>query len=67
MVIACRILVVNDSESFRRTAAQLVAARGLELLPAVCDGEAALAAVSAECPGSVSGLAANNVGVVADA
>ena len=49
----CRILVVDDSESFRRTAAQLLAARGLEALPAARDGEAALAAVSAECPDGI--------------
>lgn len=49
----CRILVVDDSEPFRRTAAQMLAARGLEALPMACDGEAALAAVSAECPDGV--------------
>lgn len=51
--MTCRILVVDDSESFRRTAARLLAARGLEVLPAACDGEAALAAVSAECPDGI--------------
>ena len=51
--MACRILVVDDSESFRRTAAQLLAARGLEPLGAACDGQAALAAVSADCPDGI--------------
>ena len=51
--MACRILVVDDSESFRRTAAQLLAARGLLPLAATCDGPEALAAVSGECPDGI--------------
>jgi CheY-like chemotaxis protein len=51
--VSCRILVVDDSECFRRTAAQLLAARGLVPLPAVGDGPAALAAVSAGCPDGI--------------
>jgi CheY-like chemotaxis protein len=51
--MVCRILVVDDSESFRLTAAQLLAARGLEPLAAVGDGQEALAAVSSDCPGGV--------------
>jgi glycerol uptake facilitator-like aquaporin/CheY-like chemotaxis protein len=51
--MACRILVVDDSESFRRTAAQLLTAHGLVPLAAACDGQAALAAVSADCPDGV--------------
>jgi CheY-like chemotaxis protein len=51
--MACRILVVDDSESFRRTAAQLLAARGLQLLAEACDGPEALAAVSADCPDGI--------------
>jgi CheY-like chemotaxis protein len=51
--MARRILVVDDSESFRRTAAQLLAARGLEPLAAAGDGQAALAAVCADCPDGV--------------
>jgi CheY-like chemotaxis protein len=51
--MACRILVVDDSEPFRLTAAQLLAARGLEPLAAVGDGRAALAAVSSDCPDGV--------------
>ena len=49
----CRILVVDDSESFRRTAMRLLAARGLKPLPAAPDGETALAAVSAHCPDGI--------------
>jgi glycerol uptake facilitator-like aquaporin len=51
--MARRILVVDDSESFRLTAEQLLAARGLEPLAAAGDGQAALAAVSADCPDGV--------------
>lgn len=51
--MACRILVVDDSESFCLTAAQLLAARGLEPLAAARDGQDALAAVSADCPDGV--------------
>jgi CheY-like chemotaxis protein len=47
--VICRILVVDDSEYFRRAAAKLLSARGFEPLTA-CDGEAALAAVSGDCP-----------------
>jgi CheY-like chemotaxis protein len=48
-----RILVVDDSESFRRTATRLLAARGLEPLPAAPDVETALAAASADCPDGI--------------
>ena len=51
--VAYRILIVDDSELFRRTAAQLLAARGFEPTGAVADGEAALAAVSGECPDGI--------------
>ena len=51
--MACQILVVDDSECFRRAAEQLLAARGLEVLAAASDGEAALAAVSADCPNGI--------------
>jgi len=49
----CRTLVVDDSELFRRTAAQLLAKRGFEPAGAVADGKAALAAVSADCPDGI--------------
>jgi CheY-like chemotaxis protein len=48
-----RILVVDDSESFRSTASMLLAARGFELLGSVPDGEAALAAVAGDCPDGI--------------
>ena len=48
-----RILIVDDSESFRSTASVLLAARGFELLESVADGEAALAAVAGDCPDGI--------------
>jgi CheY-like chemotaxis protein len=48
-----RILIVDDSESFRAAAAQLLAARGLEPLGPAGDGDAALAAVAAGCPDGI--------------
>jgi CheY-like chemotaxis protein len=51
--VVCRILIVDDSEPFRRTVGELLAARGFEPLDAVADGVAALAAVSGDCPDGV--------------
>ena len=51
--MACRILIVDDSESFRRIAVQLLAARGLEPLATASDGETALDAVSDDCPDGI--------------
>jgi len=48
-----RILIVDDSASFRSTASVLLAARGFELLESVPDGEAALAAVAGDCPDGI--------------
>jgi CheY-like chemotaxis protein len=48
-----RILIVDDSEVFRHTAAQLLANRGFASAGAVADGEAALAAVSSDCPDGI--------------
>jgi CheY-like chemotaxis protein len=48
-----RILIVDDSESFRSTASVLLAARGFELLESVPDGEAALATVAGDCPDGI--------------
>jgi DNA-binding NarL/FixJ family response regulator len=48
-----RILIVDDSESFRSTASVLLTARGFELLGSVTDGEAALAAVADDCPDGI--------------
>jgi CheY-like chemotaxis protein len=51
--VSYRILIVDDSEVFRRTAAQLLAKRGFESAGAVADGEAALAAVCSDCPDGI--------------
>lgn len=48
-----RILIVDDSEPFRRTAAQLLVRRGFEPAGAVADGEAALTAVNSDCPDGI--------------
>ena len=53
VLVTRRILIVDDSEHFRRTAGELLAARGFEPLAAVGDGEAALAAMSAGCPDGI--------------
>jgi CheY-like chemotaxis protein len=52
-VVITRILVVDDSAHFRRVLSQLLASRGFELVEAVADGEAALAAVRRDCPDGV--------------
>jgi CheY-like chemotaxis protein len=51
--LARRILIVDDSEPFRRTVGELLAARGFEPLDAVTDGEAALASVPGDCPDGI--------------
>jgi CheY-like chemotaxis protein len=51
--MSTRILVVDDSASFRRAASELLRARGFHLLAAVGDGPAALAAVAEERPDGV--------------
>ena len=51
--VPCRILIVDDCESFRSTASVLLAARGFELVESVPDGEAALAAVAGDCPDGI--------------
>jgi CheY-like chemotaxis protein len=51
--MSTRILVVDDSASFRRAASELLHARGFRLLAAVGDGQAALAAVAEERPDGV--------------
>jgi CheY-like chemotaxis protein len=48
-----RILIVDDSDSFRSTASVLLAARGFELVGSVPDGETALAAVAGDCPDGI--------------
>lgn len=51
--VTLRILIVDDSDSFRSTASVLLAARGFELLESVPDGEAAIAAVAGDCPDGI--------------
>jgi DNA-binding NarL/FixJ family response regulator len=51
--MASSILVVDDSEYFRLSAAEFLAARGYELLEVATDGEAALAAANRACPDGV--------------
>ena len=51
--MAGRILIVDDSPHFRAMAAELLAARGFELVEDAADGEQALAAVAAECPDAI--------------
>jgi CheY-like chemotaxis protein len=48
-----RILVVDDSASFRQVASELLRARGFGVLAAVGDGQAALAVVAQERPDGV--------------
>jgi CheY-like chemotaxis protein len=48
-----RILIVDDSKSFRSTASVLLAARGFELAEPVPDGEAALASLAGDCPDGI--------------
>ncbi len=51
--MASRILIVDDSPHFRATAAELLAARGFELLDEAADAEQALAAVAWACPDGI--------------
>ena len=48
-----RILIVDDSPSFRAAAAELLAARGFELFDVAPDGPHALAAVTGKCPDGI--------------
>lgn len=47
------ILIVDDSPSFRSAAAELLVARGFELLDVAADGPQALAAVAGRCPDGI--------------
>ena len=51
--VATRILIVDDSPRFRAVAADLLTARGFDLLDEATDGEQALAAVAGKCPGGI--------------
>jgi CheY-like chemotaxis protein len=51
--VGYRILIVDDSPSFRAAAAELLAARGFELFGVAPDGPQALAAVTGKCPDGI--------------
>jgi DNA-binding NarL/FixJ family response regulator len=51
--VAIRLLIVDDSPSFRATASELAAQRGFEVLGAVADEEQALAAAADRCPDGI--------------
>jgi two-component system response regulator DesR len=51
--VAIRVLVVDDSQHFRRHVCELFMLRGLEVVDAAADGEDALAAVVRTCPDGV--------------
>lgn len=51
--VTSRILIVDDSPRFRALAAELLAARGFEVLDAAGDGAQALAAVASGCPDGI--------------
>lgn len=51
--VVSRILIVDDSPRFRALAAELLAARGFEVLQEAADGEQALAAVAGGCPDGI--------------
>jgi len=52
-VVGRRILVVDDSGSFRRSAERLLTLRGFEVLSCVPDGASAIDAVRRGCPDGV--------------
>jgi two-component system, chemotaxis family, protein-glutamate methylesterase/glutaminase len=51
--VAIRILVVDDSQHFRRVVHELLMLRGFEVVDVAADGEDALAAVVRDCPDGV--------------
>jgi DNA-binding NarL/FixJ family response regulator len=51
--VARRILLVDDSGAFRRTAAELLVLRGYEVLASARDGRAAIEAASRDCTDGV--------------
>ena len=51
--VAIRILVVDDSQHFRRGVRELLMLRGFEVVDVAADGEDALAAVVRACPEGV--------------
>jgi len=51
--VANRILIVDDSQKFRAAAAELLAARGFELIEEAADGNEALSAIARACPDGI--------------
>lgn len=51
--VANRILIVDDSQDFRAAAAELLAARGFELIEEAADGDEALSAAARACPDGI--------------
>lgn len=51
--VSNRVLIVDDSPHFRAVAAELLAARGFEVLLTAADGEQALAAAADGCPDAI--------------
>jgi DNA-binding NarL/FixJ family response regulator len=48
-----KILIVDDDPRFRAAAAELLAARGFEVVAVAADGEQALAAAADDCPDGI--------------
>jgi two-component system invasion response regulator UvrY len=53
LLVAARVLIVDDSERFRAVAAELVAVQGLEVFGLAADAEQASALTSSESPDGV--------------
>ncbi len=53
LYVAIRILVVDDDASFLGLAAELLAARGFDVLAMATDADQALAATTRECPDGI--------------
>src|SRR5262245_41552355 len=51
--VANRILIVDDSQKFRAAAAEMLAARGFELIEEAADGNEALSAIARACPDGI--------------
>jgi len=51
--VANRILIVDDSQKFRAAAAEMLAARGFELIEEAADGNEALSAIARACPDAI--------------
>ena len=51
--MANRILIADDGQKFRAAAAELLAARGFELIEEAADGNEALSAIARACPDGI--------------